>query len=90
MGVTQMDFEAIDKDMSSWVVAGKARSTILFATDIGLTDMLPRAQRFRWMDEAQSVANALNADRFCAGFNFEPVTVPAASLMKATGLVNST
>ena len=54
-----MDCEAIDKDMSSWVVTQTLRNTRFFISQDGYyTDILSRAKRFRYLDLAEMAAQA--------------------------------
>lgn len=69
-------FESTDRDMSSWVLTCEHNGTRFFVNDEGTyTDMLSRARRFRWADQAEACASEMNAE---PGFALEPMGVPEA------------
>jgi hypothetical protein len=73
---TNMDYEAIDRDMSSYVVTSKKQTTRFFLTDEGLaTDIPSRAKRFRWLDLAEKAADEANHDPGWRGFKWKPMSV---------------
>jgi hypothetical protein len=52
-----MDYQAIDRDMSSWLVSCVVKGTRFYLTDELLaTDISYRAKRYRWEDEAKGEA----------------------------------
>lgn len=54
-----MDYEAMDKQMSSWVVTGTLYNTRFYLTSDGLfSDILSHARLFRWRDQAETQAQA--------------------------------
>ena len=68
-------YEAIDRDMSSWTLACTHNGVRFFLSeDAAYTDLLSRARRFRWRDEAEAVA----LEHSEPGFRLEPMSVPAA------------
>lgn len=74
-----MDYEAIDRDMSSYVVTCKLKTTWFYLTPEGLaTDILGNAQRYRWQDQAEKTAKVAREDVGWAGFDWEPISVPEA------------
>ena len=75
----KMDCEAIDKDMSSYVVTCRKLTTRIFLTDDGLgTDILSRASRYRYLDQAENTAKAARTEYAWKGFNWQPMSVPEA------------
>lgn len=72
-----MDYEAIDQDMSSWVVSTFYKGwTRFYLTDEGLgTDILSRAQRYRWIDQAEEAAHAAKQEYAWHGFDWAPRSV---------------
>ena len=70
-----MDYEAIDREMSAWVVTSKMRTTRFFLTDEGLpTDIISRARLFSTYDRADIAAESANQEKTWAdgGFDWSP------------------
>lgn len=78
------DYEAIDRDMSSWVVSAKKKRTFFYLTGEGLaTDALSRAARYRWADQADAAANIATQDPAWSGFRWIAASVPECFARKA-------
>ena len=77
-----MDYEAIDKEMSMWLVTCVNGKTRFFLTpERTATDLLSRAERFSDRDKALQVAVEERQEAaWHGGFAWEPVTRPAASV----------
>ena len=74
-----MDYEAIDRDMSSWLVTSTRNNTRFFLTDDGVaTDILSRARRYRWYDIAEEAATRANDEYAWQGFDWFAMSVPEA------------
>ncbi len=75
-----MDYEAIDREFSSYLVTcGLGKARFYLTPERTATDMIERADRFRYHDEAEVVASEQRAERAWAGyFDWQPVSVPAA------------
>ena len=74
-----MDYEAIDREMSCYVVTSVKNGVRLFLTDQGLgTDMLSLAKRYRYDGLAQDAANSANQEYAWRGFTFVTMSVPEA------------
>lgn len=74
-----MDYEAIDRDMSSWTVSCVKRGTRFYLTDTGVaTDILSRANRWRWRDEAGVAADFARQERAWSGFRWRAFSVAQA------------
>ncbi len=57
-----MDYEATDRDMSSWVVATTENGVRLYLADNGVAvGLLSLATRYRWSDQAARAAHAATA-----------------------------
>lgn len=81
-----MDYEAIDKEMSSFVVTSRTDMVTrrFYLTDEGLaTDITSRARRFRYEDQAQKVADIENEDPAWGKgrFDWKVISVPEMKLM---------
>lgn len=75
-----MDYEAIDRDMSSWVVACDKNDVRLYLTEEGLaTDILSRAERYRWEDRADQVSEWAREDEGWRGFDWHSASVAGES-----------
>lgn len=60
-----MDYDAIDRDMSSWVVTCIKNGTRFWIADNEAetaTDIWSRARRYRYFDLAESAMNTANAE----------------------------
>lgn len=78
-----MNFESIDRDMSSWVLSAKKRKTRFFLTSDGLaTDILSNAARFRYRDQALMAAAKAHMEPAWEGFFWSPMSVPQAMCLK--------
>ena len=77
-----MDYESIDREMSTWLVSCKMGTTRFFLTpEETATDILSRAARFRWFDQANDAAGIQReASAWQGGFDWQPISRPAASL----------
>ncbi len=76
-----MNYEAIDRDMSSWVISARKNGTLFFLTDEGLaTDLLSRACRYRWEDRALDAAIDAQREEAWQGFSWTPMRVPQAAV----------
>lgn len=74
-----MDYEAIDRNMSSYALTCQKGSTRFFlSTSNTATDIWDRAAIFRWQDEAQKCADVQNAQVAWRGFDWTVISVPAA------------
>ena len=74
-----MDYEAIDKDMSSWVVTTTRLTVRFYLGEHGLgTDILSHATRYRYHDLADQAAKSANLEYAWKGFTWEPMSVPEA------------
>jgi len=65
-----MDYDSIDREMSTWVVTCQRNGTRFYLSDgdgTPATDMLRNARQFRWEDIAESAAQRANDE---AGFAF--------------------
>lgn len=66
-----MDYEAIDKDMSSYVISCRLRTTTLFLTDEGVaTDILGRARRRQRLARAGDAAIQAMREKAWRGFEW--------------------
>jgi hypothetical protein len=73
-----MDFEAIDREMSCWVVTNLRDGTRFYIADNEsetATDIWSRAKRFRWHDQAQRAASEANRSMFSG---WAAISVPQA------------
>lgn len=73
-----MDYEAIDRDMSSWVVSCVKETTRFYITDGDLaTDIPSHARRYRWLDQAEKAAAQASKEFSvgASGMDWEPVRV---------------
>jgi len=79
-----MDYEAIDREMSKWLVSCTRGKVRFFLTPEGTaTDRLDRAARFNDRDAALKAALREREDYAWRGmFAWEPVSRPAASITK--------
>ena len=74
-----MDYEAIDRTMSSYVVTAVKNGTRFYLTDDGLaSDILSHARQLRWEDSARELARLSNQEYPWHGFTWEPMSYPAA------------
>jgi len=74
-----MDYEAIDRDMSSYVIACEYNGVRFYIGNNGLgTDMLTLARRYRWRDQAEVAVQEAQTDRAWIGFRWQVISVPAA------------
>ena len=74
-----MDFEAIDRDMSCWVVTTMHQGVRFYISDNEAetaTDILSNAKRYRFWDQAKEAAE--RAERELTSWFWEPKSVPAA------------
>lgn len=76
-----MDYEAIDRDMSSWVVSCERDGRRIYLVNRGtgggpgvVVDFLDQAQRYRWQDQAADAADLAN-ESAAVGFFWEPMRV---------------
>lgn len=64
-----MDYEAIDRHMSSWIVTCVKNRTRFYLTDDGVaSDILSRARVFRWNEDAAREARASREEIPWSGF----------------------
>lgn len=71
-----MDYEAIDRNMSSWVVNAYKNQTRFYLTEYGLaSDILSHAKRYRWQDEAEAAAQLSRQEYVWQGFDWQPRSV---------------
>ena len=83
-----MDYEATDREMSSWVVTAKKQNTRFFLTaEKSATTILANAKRYRWLDVAEAEAMEETMYDGEAGWNlkWEAMSVPAAYNLAAAG-----
>ena len=74
-----MDYEAIDREMSSYVVSTVKNGTRFYLTDDGVaSDRLSNARHVRWEEHAWEVARSANQEYAWHGFTWEPLNYPAA------------
>ena len=71
-----MDYEAIDREMSLWVVTCVHNERRFFlANDFCATDILSRAQRFRDESRARDIADIERKDEAWHGqFDWQPMS----------------
>ena len=71
-----MDYAAIDREMSSYLVTSRKNGTRFYLTEEGFaTDMLSRAVRVHWQDWAEQMATQANAEKAWRGFRWTVVSV---------------
>ena len=75
-----MDYEAIDREMSCWLVSCVHKGVKLYLQDGGLgTDIekcgckLNLATRYRWKDQAEAAASKARADKAWRGFDWKAI-----------------
>jgi len=82
-----MDYETIDKDMSSWIVSCTEltnRTRFYLNNDGTATDILSRAKRFRYYEQAMVAAIDARGEKAWAGFEWEAMSVPEAQWREMT------
>lgn len=78
-----MDYEAIDREMSCWIVTRLHNGTRFYISDTeyeGATDIWERARRFRYPDMAEAAAGRASND---FGWTWQVASVPEALNMRA-------
>lgn len=74
-----MDYNAIDRDMSSWVVSCVRNGTRFYLTEQKVaSDILSRAARFRYNVIAAKVADLERDEKAWEGFDWQAMSVPEA------------
>lgn len=70
-----MNYEAIDREMSSWLISCVTNGTRFYLTDEDVgTDLPGRATRHRWLDDAQAHAADQRKQRAWKGFDWQPIS----------------
>lgn len=77
-----MDYEAIDREMSRWLVSCEVHGTRFFLTpEHTASDILARAERFSDREQALVVARAERQQAsWRGGFAWEAVTRPSVAI----------
>ena len=69
-----MDYEAIDREMSCWLVSCVYKDVKFYLQDSGLpTDILNLAARYRWKDQAEAAASEARANKAWRDFDWKAI-----------------
>lgn len=74
-----MDYEAIDREMSRWLVSCEKNGTRFYLTDEGTaSDILSRARRYRDIAAAEVSADGARLERAWSGFDWQAISRASA------------
>jgi hypothetical protein len=75
-----MDYDAIDREMSSWIVTCVKNATRFYLTPENCaTDIRGRANLYRWENQAANAVDAANSEYSWQGFHW--YAMPLAEAM---------
>ena len=77
-----MDHEAIDREMSSWLISCVKNGTRFYLTGEGIgTDIRSRAAVYRYLDKAETIALLARTEEAWRGFDWRATSIPESHIL---------